>query len=194
MLKLEGKIAIITGSDSGMGQAMAEAFAREGADVGISFHTDEAGAEQSRASVMAAGRRAIVRQLDVTSEVSVAALFEAVDRELGLPPSLSTTPGLALADRRSRRRQPSSSIPSSRPIFMVRSSAAASLSPVVKAQAAAGRSLTLHQCMRRSRVLATPLMVRLKVGFSCSHAAWLSNSRRCGLTSMLLHLASSIRR
>jgi glucose 1-dehydrogenase len=98
MLKLEGKIAIITGSDSGMSQAMAEAFARDGADVVISFHTDEAGAEQSRASVMAAGRRAIVRQLDVTSEVSVAALFEAVDRELGLPPSLSTTPGLALAD------------------------------------------------------------------------------------------------
>ncbi|HKF96544.1 MAG TPA: glucose 1-dehydrogenase [Gammaproteobacteria bacterium] len=94
MSKLEGKIAIITGSDSGMGQAMAEAFAREGADVAISFHTDEAGAEQSRALVMAAGRRAIVRQLDVTSEVSVAALFEAVDRELGLPAILVNNAGI----------------------------------------------------------------------------------------------------
>jgi|GEM_PF-4533266 len=44
MGKLTGKIAIITGSDSGMGQAMAAAFAREGADVAVTWHTDEQGA------------------------------------------------------------------------------------------------------------------------------------------------------
>jgi glucose 1-dehydrogenase len=48
MAKLDKKTALITGSDSGMGQAMAEGFARAGANVAITFHTDEAGAEESR--------------------------------------------------------------------------------------------------------------------------------------------------
>ena len=41
---LQGKVALITGADSGIGQAMAAAFAREGADVGITYMEDEAGA------------------------------------------------------------------------------------------------------------------------------------------------------
>ena len=61
MPKLENKIALVTGSDSGMGQAMAEEFAKAGADVAVTFHTDEAGAEESRRRVQAAGRRAMVR-------------------------------------------------------------------------------------------------------------------------------------
>jgi glucose 1-dehydrogenase len=55
MLKLENKIALITGSDSGMGQAMAEEFAKAGANVAVTFHTDETGAEESRRRVQAAG-------------------------------------------------------------------------------------------------------------------------------------------
>jgi glucose 1-dehydrogenase len=39
MLKLEGRVAVITGSDSGMGQAMAEEFARAGASIAITFVT-----------------------------------------------------------------------------------------------------------------------------------------------------------
>lgn len=58
--RLKGKIAIVTGSDSGMGQAMAEAFAEEGADVAITWLHDEKGAEETRKKVEAAGRRAIV--------------------------------------------------------------------------------------------------------------------------------------
>jgi glucose 1-dehydrogenase len=43
MAKLDNKIALITGSDSGMGQAMAEEFAKAGANVAVAFHhTDEA--------------------------------------------------------------------------------------------------------------------------------------------------------
>ena len=60
MAKLDSKTALITGSDSGMGQAMAEEFARAGANVAITFHTDEAGAEESRRWVQAAGRKALV--------------------------------------------------------------------------------------------------------------------------------------
>src|SRR5207237_9424803 len=85
MAKLDSKTALITGSDSGMGQAMAEEFARAGANVAITFHTDEAGAEESRRRVQAAGRTALVRQTDIRDEGSVGRLFEAVSTELGTP-------------------------------------------------------------------------------------------------------------
>src|SRR5947209_181356 len=94
MLELENKIALITGSDSGMGQAMAEEFAKAGANVAVTFHTDETGAEESRRRVLAAGRRAIVRQTDVRDEESVARLFQAVSSELGAPDILVNDAGV----------------------------------------------------------------------------------------------------
>jgi glucose 1-dehydrogenase len=94
MAKLAGKVALITGSDSGMGQAMAEEFARAGADAAITFHADQAGAEESRRRVRAAGRKAVVRQLDVRDEISVARLFDAVARELGTPDILVNNAGV----------------------------------------------------------------------------------------------------
>ena len=94
MPNLDNKIALITGSDSGMGQAMAEEFAKAGAHVAVTFHTDEAGAEESRRRVQAAGRRAIVRQTDVRDEKSVARLFEAVSGELGIPDILVNDAGV----------------------------------------------------------------------------------------------------
>jgi glucose 1-dehydrogenase len=92
--RLEGKIAVITGSDSGIGQAIAEAFARAGADIVVSYQTDKAGAEESRDRVAAAGRRVITRQLDVRDEASVSALFKAVVAELGPPDILVNNAGI----------------------------------------------------------------------------------------------------
>jgi len=60
--RLEGKAALITGSDSGIGQATAIEFAREGADVVMHYLDDSKGAEKTRAAVTAAGRRAPRRQ------------------------------------------------------------------------------------------------------------------------------------
>lgn len=94
MPKLQDKIAVITGSDSGMGQAMAEEFAKEGAHVAVIFHTDEAGAQETRRRVEATGQRSFVRQVDVRDEASVAALFEAVERELGTPDILVNNAGV----------------------------------------------------------------------------------------------------
>src|SRR5436853_4513991 len=71
MGKLARKVALITGSDSGMGQAMAEEFAREGADIAVSFHTDRKGADETSRRVKALGRKVLVRQLDVRVEESV---------------------------------------------------------------------------------------------------------------------------
>lgn len=94
MGKLTGKITVITGSDSGIGQAMATAFAREGADVAVTWHTDEKGAQTTAERVRQAGARSLVCQLDVTDEASVHALFRAVDEQLGVPDILVNDAGV----------------------------------------------------------------------------------------------------
>src|SRR5574338_1403843 len=57
--KLQGKAAIITGGDSGIGRAVALAFAREGADVLISYLDEEDDAQETCRLVRDAGRKAI---------------------------------------------------------------------------------------------------------------------------------------
>lgn len=57
---------------------MAEEFACAGADVAVTFHTDEEGAEETRRRVEAAGRRAVALQVDVRDEWSVFTLFDMV--------------------------------------------------------------------------------------------------------------------
>ena len=74
--RLEGKTALITGSDSGIGQVTAIEFAKEGADVVVNYLHDADGAEKTRAAVMAEGRKAIVVQADVSDEDQVASLFD----------------------------------------------------------------------------------------------------------------------
>jgi NAD(P)-dependent dehydrogenase (short-subunit alcohol dehydrogenase family) len=64
-METTNRIAVVTGSDSGIGKATAVAFARAGYDVGITWHEDKDGAEATAAEVRQAGRRAEVRQLDV---------------------------------------------------------------------------------------------------------------------------------
>jgi len=60
------RTAIVTGSDSGIGRATAVALARAGLDVGITWHADSAGAEETAAEVRSLGRTAHVARLDVT--------------------------------------------------------------------------------------------------------------------------------
>ena len=66
--KLPGRVAIITGGDSGIGRAVAVAFAREGADVVIAYLNEHADAEQTARVVRDAGRRAIVIAGDIQQE------------------------------------------------------------------------------------------------------------------------------
>jgi glucose 1-dehydrogenase len=74
--RLQGKTALITGSDSGIGQATAIEFAKEGADVVVHYLEDDEGAAHTRERVEKAGRPAIVVQADITDEQEVARLFD----------------------------------------------------------------------------------------------------------------------
>jgi NAD(P)-dependent dehydrogenase (short-subunit alcohol dehydrogenase family) len=58
---------IVTGSDSGIGRATARALAGRGFDVGITWHTDEAGAQETARRVRSLGTRAVVARLDLTA-------------------------------------------------------------------------------------------------------------------------------
>jgi glucose 1-dehydrogenase len=95
--KLNGKIAIVTGADSGIGQAIAEEFAREGADVMIVYLHDRAGAQETRERVEATGRRAVVSHTDVRKEQSVAKLMKETHRLLGTPYILVNDAGIRAA-------------------------------------------------------------------------------------------------
>lgn len=92
--RLQNAIAVVTGSDSGIGQATAIAFAREGADVAVTCHEDHAGAEKTKQAVEAAGRKAIIVTLDQTEAGSVERLFLDVRAQLGAPTILVNCAGV----------------------------------------------------------------------------------------------------
>lgn len=74
--KLEGKTALITGADSGIGRAVAIAFAREGADVLIAYWQEEDDAKETARWVEQAGRRAVLSNGDVSDPAYCQALVE----------------------------------------------------------------------------------------------------------------------
>lgn len=81
--KLEGKVALITGGDSGIGRAVAIAFAREGADVAIVYLSEHEDAETTRREVEQEGRRCIAIGGDVGDEQFCRHAVQQAVRELG---------------------------------------------------------------------------------------------------------------
>ena len=83
--KLEGLAAIITGGDSGIGRAVAIAFAREGADVAIGYlsEKEDADARETAKWVEQAGRRCITHRFDVKQKAACEELVKRVVDEFG---------------------------------------------------------------------------------------------------------------
>ncbi len=74
--RLAGQIALVTGSSSGIGTAMALGFAREGADVVVHYHTRQAEANEIADEIRAMGRRAHVVQGDVAKAAEVTRMMD----------------------------------------------------------------------------------------------------------------------
>jgi NAD(P)-dependent dehydrogenase (short-subunit alcohol dehydrogenase family) len=81
--KLEGKVALITGGDSGIGRAVAVLYAREGADVAIVYLSEHEDAEETREAVESEGQRAVLIPGDVTDPGFCRQAVETTVRELG---------------------------------------------------------------------------------------------------------------
>lgn len=81
--KLQGKAAVITGGDSGIGRAVALAFAREGADVLISYLDEHSDAEETVRIVEKEGRRCIPVAGDISNEAHCRQIVERAVQEFG---------------------------------------------------------------------------------------------------------------
>ena len=64
-MKLEGKVALVTGSSQGIGQAIAIRLAEEGANIVIDYRSHAEGAEETKAKVEASGRKGLVIKADL---------------------------------------------------------------------------------------------------------------------------------
>ncbi len=81
--KLTGKVAVITGGDSGIGRAVAIAYAREGADVLISYLSEDSDAKDTQGWVERAGRRSVLMKGDVADPQHCRDIIQTAVDELG---------------------------------------------------------------------------------------------------------------
>jgi NAD(P)-dependent dehydrogenase (short-subunit alcohol dehydrogenase family) len=82
--KLQGRRALVTGGDSGIGRAAVIAFAREGADVAINYHPDEEeDAQQVVALIREAGRKAVALPADIRTREACEEVVRRAIEELG---------------------------------------------------------------------------------------------------------------
>jgi NAD(P)-dependent dehydrogenase (short-subunit alcohol dehydrogenase family) len=81
--KLEGKVALITGGDSGIGRAVAVHFAREGADVAIVYLNEDQDAQQTKEMVEAEGQRCLLLPGDIRDEKFCQQAVQKTVKQLG---------------------------------------------------------------------------------------------------------------
>ncbi|MFA5869176.1 MAG: 3-oxoacyl-ACP reductase family protein [Candidatus Bathyarchaeia archaeon] len=82
-MKLDGKVAVVTGASRGIGRAIAETFAREGADVVVNYVRSEGEAKEVVEHIRAMGRRAFAVKADVSKRADAQRMFNKVLAEFG---------------------------------------------------------------------------------------------------------------
>ena len=95
-MRLEGKVAVVTGGGAGIGRGIVRCMAREGADIAIPDIQD-ANAQAVVKEVLGMGRKAIAMHCDVTRSADVQAAVERIKRELGRIDILVNNAGMASA-------------------------------------------------------------------------------------------------
>jgi glucose 1-dehydrogenase len=93
---LDGKFALVTGADSGIGRGIATRFAESGANVTVTYFTDKTGAEETAAMIESFGRKALVAQVDVGEPAAVEALFALHDDAFGQIDVLVNNAGMGI--------------------------------------------------------------------------------------------------
>jgi len=83
MSKLQGKVAVVTGSGSGIGQAIAERLAQEGADLVVDYVTHPEEAQVTVDKITSAGGKAVMVQADVTNISDTTRLIDTAWQQLG---------------------------------------------------------------------------------------------------------------
>lgn len=94
--RFSGRTAVVTGGAGGIGRALCEGFAAQGADVAVVDVVEEGATELAEALTQAHGIRAKGYAVDVSSQAAVAALMDQVHHELGGPDVLVTLAGGSL--------------------------------------------------------------------------------------------------
>ncbi|MEP6687331.1 MAG: SDR family oxidoreductase [Gemmatimonadales bacterium] len=82
-MRLDGKVAVVTGASSGIGRAIAIGCAREGADLAITYRGNDAGAEETAGAIRSLGRRVEVLRIDIARDDDVAVLATTVHERYG---------------------------------------------------------------------------------------------------------------
>lgn len=94
MTRLAGQVAIVTGASRGIGRAVAERLASEGAAVAVNYRSRRADADAVVASITTAGGRAIAVEADVSQEEATARIVAATEAAFGAPTILVNNAGI----------------------------------------------------------------------------------------------------